>query len=216
MHVQDYLNKSCFQYYYFKLNTYTLMLKQEVLSWDVYLHSLAVCPISSPKYYNCINFYGQIYLLLKILLKNLIPSHFTSDHYLTQNMERKQAFQVMSHMTHFKSLLNSKSHVDLTADSNERGQLDYIITLDELKKAFAILKPGKTLGIDNLRNEMILSTREPSPSHLKIIQFHTRPQWNAGLDGRNNHTHTLKWVKGWPIELQRNIPFMLLEKTFPF
>ena len=44
---------------------------------------------------------------------------------------------------HFKSLLNSKSHVDLPPGSNEGGQLDYIITLDEFKKASAILKPEK-------------------------------------------------------------------------
>ena len=80
---------------------------------------------------------------------------------------------------HIKSLLNSKSHVDLPPDSNERGQLDYIITLNVLKKASGIIKPGKDF----------LSTREPSPSHLKTIQFHARPQGNnAGVVGRNNHT----------------------------
>ena len=65
--------------------------------------------------------------------------------------------------SHFKSLLNSKSYVALPPDSNERGLLDYIITLDELKKASAILKPGKALGIDNLSNEMILCLLENYP-----------------------------------------------------
>ena len=64
----------------------------------------------------------------------------------------------MSHDTlsiYFESLLNSNSHVELPPDNNERGKLDHSITLDELMKASSILKPGKSVGIDNISNEMI-------------------------------------------------------------
>ena len=87
---------------------------------------------------------------------------------------------------HFKSLLNSKSHVDLPPDSNERGQLDYIITLDELKKASVILIPGKALGIDNLSNEIILCLLENHPQVLKLLNSildHSEimPDWMVGI-----------------------------------
>ena len=58
--------------------------------------------------------------------------------------------------SHFRSFLNNKLQEDIPPDSTERGPLDDSITLDELKKASAILKPGKALGIDNVDNEMIL------------------------------------------------------------
>ena len=44
------------------------------------------------------------------------------------------------------------------------GKLDYSISLDELKKASSILKPGKALGIDNIGNEMIICLVESYPS----------------------------------------------------
>ena len=58
--------------------------------------------------------------------------------------------------SHFRSLLNNKLQGDIPPDSTVRGPLDDAITLDELMKASAILKPGKALGIDNVDNEMIL------------------------------------------------------------
>ena len=68
--------------------------------------------------------------------------------------------------SHFKSLLNTNVCTQMPRDSNEMGQLDYIITLEELKKASAILKPGKALGIDNVSNEMIICLLE---NHPRII-----------------------------------------------
>ena len=56
---------------------------------------------------------------------------------------------------HFKTLLNSTETIEIPPECKEEGQLDYTITLDEIKKASEILKPGKAVGVDNLNNEMI-------------------------------------------------------------
>ena len=93
----------------------------------------------------------------------------------------------LNQLSYFKSLLNSKLHVDIPPDSNERGQLEYTITLDELKKASAILKPGKALGIDNLSNEMILCLVENYPQViLKLFNYilnhnEIMPDWMVGI-----------------------------------
>ena len=65
--------------------------------------------------------------------------------------------------SHFKTLLTSKKTFDIPPICKEGGQLDYEITLDEIKKASEILKPGKAVGCDNLSNEMIVSLLEVSP-----------------------------------------------------
>ena len=57
---------------------------------------------------------------------------------------------------HFKSTLNSNRAVNMPPDNKEMGKLDYNFTLEELEKGCSILKNGKTTGIDNLSNEMII------------------------------------------------------------
>ena len=64
----------------------------------------------------------------------------------------------MSHnsfSTHFKTLLNCSNQNEIPRKCQEAGHLDYFITSDELKKASEILKPGQSVGIDNLSNEML-------------------------------------------------------------
>ena len=58
--------------------------------------------------------------------------------------------------THFKSLLNTSEETILPPPCAENGQLDNVITLDELKEASkGSLPPGKGVGVDNLCNKMI-------------------------------------------------------------
>ena len=89
--------------------------------------------------------------------------------------------------SYFRSLLNTKHKVEIPPDSTERGPLDYVITLDELKKASAILKPGKALGIDNVNNEMILCLLQNYPQIiLKLFNSILEnneivPDWLVGI-----------------------------------
>ena len=53
---------------------------------------------------------------------------------------------------YFKKLLNTRRTLDIPPAEEKVGELDYSISLDELKKASSILKPGKALGIDNIGN----------------------------------------------------------------
>ena len=48
---------------------------------------------------------------------------------------------------YFKKLLNTRRTLDIPSDEEKVGELDYSISLDELKKASSILKPGKALGL---------------------------------------------------------------------
>ena len=54
--------------------------------------------------------------------------------------------------TFFKTLLTSKDGINIPEDSNTNGELDYEITLKELKEASPILKPGKSNGINMICN----------------------------------------------------------------
>ena len=84
-------------------------------------------------------------------------------------------------------MLNNKVQEDIPPDSTERGPLDDSITLDELKKASAILKPGKALGIDNVENEMILCLVHNYPQViLKLFNSILKnneivPDWLVGV-----------------------------------
>ena len=73
--------------------------------------------------------------------------------------EKPKKVSYVSHKTltnHFKSLLNPKEALSKPSRCNEKGPLDYEITLEELELATNSLQPGKAVGIDNLINEMIL------------------------------------------------------------
>ena len=68
---------------------------------------------------------------------------------------------------HFKSvLINDGQAPNFPPDSQENGQLDYPITMDELDKASYILKPNKASGYDSVSNEMILCLLEIKPDLL--------------------------------------------------
>ena len=68
-----------------------------------------------------------------------------------------------SFSNHFKTLLNCNEQNKIPPESNEPGQLDYAITLNELKKASEILKLGKAVGVDNISNEMLSCLIDSKP-----------------------------------------------------
>ena len=70
---------------------------------------------------------------------------------------------------YFKTILTSKNPLDIPEDSKDIGPLDYNISLEELKKASTILKPGKALGIDNISNEMIQSLLDCYPEIILLL-----------------------------------------------
>ena len=65
--------------------------------------------------------------------------------------------------------------------------LDHKISLEELKKASAILKSGKALGIDNISNEMIQSLLECYPGIILLLfnsileSNEIIPEWIIGI-----------------------------------
>ena len=65
--------------------------------------------------------------------------------------------------SYFKSLLNTKNPTELPPKCTERGPLDNKISLEELKKVSGILKSGKSVGIDNINNEMLSCLVEICP-----------------------------------------------------
>ena len=87
---------------------------------------------------------------------------------------------------HFKSILTANNPGELPPDDKEGGPLDYNISLEELKKATGILKPGKALGMDNISNEMIMCLVETYPNIvIKLFNSILRdneiiPEWVVG------------------------------------
>ena len=89
--------------------------------------------------------------------------------------------------TYFKTLLNSKENVDIPADNQENGILDYEISSEEINDASPILKLGKSHGIDNVCNEMIKPLVDNYPELLRLL-FNLVlktgimiPEWILGL-----------------------------------
>ena len=69
--------------------------------------------------------------------------------------------------THFQSILQSKTPaMKYPSDSQEVGPLDYNIDLDEMLKAFYVLKCNKATGYDSLSNEMIKCLLDINPTIL--------------------------------------------------
>ena len=58
-------------------------------------------------------------------------------------------------LAHFQKLLYGSTNDQFPINDSEVGELDYIITTDELKKATTVLKTGKAPGHDNILNEML-------------------------------------------------------------
>ena len=75
---------------------------------------------------------------------------------------------LQKHCVQNKDLVNyfhtkSRSEEKYPIDNTENGPLDYVISMDELKEASSILKPGKSPGIDEVDNEMILCLFQEHP-----------------------------------------------------
>jgi hypothetical protein len=95
---------------------------------------------------------------------------------------------------HFKTLLNSSDQNEIPPKSNDPGQLDYPITIDELKKASEILKPGKAVGVDNLSNEMLSCLVETNP--LVLVKL-----FKLILSGSEV---LLDWVTAYIVPIHKN------------
>ena len=63
-----------------------------------------------------------------------------------------------------KSILNSKSTVELPPGDGSIGPLDYKITIEELTFAASLIKTGKSPGLDNITTEMIICTLQYYPN----------------------------------------------------
>ena len=68
---------------------------------------------------------------------------------------------VQPNLHEFRKYFEKLSHTDRTQDfpnkSDDIGPLDFVMTEKELKDAGGRLKLGKSVGIDNTSNEMIIS-----------------------------------------------------------
>ena len=92
-------------------------------------------------------------------------------------------------ISHFESISNTKKGVTQTLPpkSKEKGQLDYEITMDEVKLGAYILHNGKATGHDIISNEMLMSLLNIKPEAIKalfnvILQHPTViPIWNMSM-----------------------------------
>ena len=67
-------------------------------------------------------------------------------------------------VNYFHSKCNSEAKYPI--DNTKHGPLDYSISMDEMKEASSILKPGKSPGIDEIDNETILCIFQEYPNLL--------------------------------------------------
>ena len=100
--------------------------------------------------------------------------------------KREKTASYVSHLSmsnHFKNLLNTPESICVPPKCFERGPVDDKISLDELKKATGILKPGKAVAIDNLSNEMLSCLVEVCPEvilklfNLILDSGDVLPEW---------------------------------------
>ena len=83
---------------------------------------------------------------------------------------------------HFKSLLLSERKCETQPTCDEEGPLDFKISYEELIIASAILKSGKSPGIDNITNEMIVCVLKYYPDILMPFQFDSlNRQFNTSM-----------------------------------
>ena len=88
---------------------------------------------------------------------------------------------------YFEKLSQTNRTQDFPDESSENGPLDYVITLKELENAGARLKLGKSTGVDNISNEMIISLLETHPKLIlklfnSILQSgEIIPEWLMGM-----------------------------------
>ena len=88
---------------------------------------------------------------------------------------------------HFQSILNSPVDVNIPPESNENGLLDHPVSQKELDEASLCLKPGKSVGVDNLSNEMISCLVKTFPRvllklfNLVISSSTILPDWSVSF-----------------------------------
>ena len=97
----------------------------------------------------------------------------------------------MRWINHYKNILNNNEPVIYPPDCQKKGNMDYEITMDELDKAAIMLKPGKSPGIDNITNEMIMCVYQLYPSILLKL-------FNKVFIG---NVHIPSWTKGMIVSL---------------
>ena len=87
----------------------------------------------------------------------------------------------------FKKLLNTTRKQDVPPDEKIVGNLDFEISVAELSKATSILKAGKSVGFDNISNEMLSCVVKTNPELiLKLFNDilksgKTIPDWMIGM-----------------------------------
>jgi hypothetical protein len=90
-------------------------------------------------------------------------------------------------LNHFKSIFTSDKTFSYPTNPHIHGPLDYTITNEELNDASYVLKPGKSPGIDNISNEMILCLLQSHPDVIlnlfNAVLLHNAPinTWNTSL-----------------------------------
>ena len=72
-------------------------------------------------------------------------------------------------MNHYTTLLQNTNSGKIPENRAETGPLDYEVTIEELKEAKGILKPGKATGVDVISNEMILEALNMYPKAFQNV-----------------------------------------------
>ena len=73
-------------------------------------------------------------------------------------------------LSHFKSIFqNTDEDKPIPRNTAENGELDYEISLEELKIGAYVLRLGKSPGFDSISNEMLLCLLETKPDIFKTL-----------------------------------------------
>ena len=97
--------------------------------------------------------------------------------------------------TSFESILRDKNNPVCPPDSKENGPLDNEITMEELKSASYILKPGKSTGPDPISYEMLDCIIEKQPG-LLLKLFNSILLYNGKTPGWYKSILILLYKKG--------------------
>ena len=82
----------------------------------------------------------------------------------------KQGINDQSWLSHFKSIFQkTQEDQPLPKNTAEHGELDYEISLEELKLGAYVLRLGKSSGFDSISNEMLLCLLEVRPEIIKML-----------------------------------------------
>ena len=97
--------------------------------------------------------------------------------------------------TAFESILRAKNDPTCPPDSKDKGPLDYEITLEELKNASYVLRPGKSTGPDPISYEMLECIIEKQPNVLLKL-FNSILLYNGKTPGWYKSILILLYKKG--------------------